>query len=134
MLHSPPRSSERRREEPRVAPNYQALGQANALGIGDVEGRHRYGSERRDLAVEQRDHRRAGRSPPRYGARYPRDRQEEQGRRAGTVDCVRGEEAASSKLLSRLLRRVDQMEQENAKLRHRVDRWDAGSWNQRRWG
>ncbi|KAG3196131.1 hypothetical protein PC128_g7918 [Phytophthora cactorum] len=74
---TPPRSPERRREVPRVAPNDQELGQANAPGIGDVEGRHRHGGERRDLAVDQRDHRRAGGLPPRYGARYPRDRQEE---------------------------------------------------------
>ncbi|KAG2783896.1 hypothetical protein PC129_g12210 [Phytophthora cactorum] len=52
------------------------------------------------------------------------------------MNRVRGEEAASAQLLSRLLRRLDQMEQENAEnaeLRYRVDRWDAGAWNKRRW-
>ncbi|KAG3007803.1 hypothetical protein PC121_g8 [Phytophthora cactorum] len=49
------------------------------------------------------------------------------------MNRVRGEEAASAQLLSRLLRRLDQMEQENAELRYRVDRWNAGAWNKRRW-
>ncbi|ETN14414.1 hypothetical protein PPTG_22118 [Phytophthora nicotianae INRA-310] len=141
LPRTPPPSPERLGGAPRRPPNYPPVDRSSGQGTADARERDSRGYERRDQTAydeDQRDDRRAPRSPPRYVKRGPRCPREAEDRRAGTGQYDRWAEVEAEReryrAWERLERDLEELSQQlgvRGQERCGCDRdWGAG-WEQR---